>query len=51
MGARAEIDGKDEEIKHEIKWRDDEIDRLAMICDEIDPQLRELTNQIKERDR
>ena len=35
LGARAEIDEKDDEIK----WRDDEIDRLAMICDELDPQL------------
>jgi len=51
LGAKAEIDGKDDEIKHEIKWRDDEIDRLVMICDELDPQLRELTNQIEERDR
>jgi len=51
LGAKAEIDGKDEEIKHETKWRDDEIDRLVMICDELDPQLRELTNQIEERDR
>src|SRR2546429_3749179 len=40
LGARGEIDGKDDEIK----WRDDEINRLVMICDELDPQLRELTN-------